>query len=73
MAWAALAIPIVTSLLSSSKEGSGESAPPQPQGPSLADKIQSNFMQQPIQHTPFAQAQFLNSGPVGGGSRGYDG
>ncbi len=71
MAWAALAIPIVTSLLSSGKK-EGAAAPQAPQ-PSMGDKIQENFMQQPIQHTPFSQAQFLNSGPVGGGSRGYNG
>lgn len=75
MAWAALAIPIVTSLL---KGGEKQPAPAQalPPPPSLGEVFAANQAKydQPTQHSyPTAQSNPFSQFPIGGGSRGSNG
>ncbi len=74
MAWAALAIPIVTSLL----KGNEKQAPAQqlPPPPSLGEVFAANQAKYstPTQHSyPTAQSNPFSQFPIGGGNRGSNG
>lgn len=74
MAWAALAVPIVTSLL----KGEEKQQPAQqlPPPPSLAEQMAANQAKydSPGSHSyPTAQSNPFSQFPIGGGNRGFNG
>lgn len=74
MAWMALAVPIVNSLLESGKEP--DQSPQLPPPPSLGEIFSANQAKydQPAQHSyPTVQSNPFSQFPIGGGSRGSNG
>lgn len=70
MAWAALAIPIVTSLLKGDEEQPAAPAAALPPPPSLGEVFASNQAKYgPTQHSYPTQSNPFSQFPIGGGSK----
>ena len=73
MAWAALAVPLVTSLLKGSEKQQPQQQLPPP--PSLGEIFAANSAKysQPTQHSYPTASNPFSQFPIGGGSRGQNG